>query len=330
MQNQLQIPSRHHLVHHPAFAKAGVQVFVKREDEIHKAISGNKWRKLKYNLNPLLASGMEGFVTFGGPFSNHLAAAAYTGFLAESKMIGFVRGEEADLNNPTLSFARACGMQIIRLTRQEYEQKDDALFLEKWQAEFPNYFFIPEGGSNLLGVQGCMEILPETQNNFDFIACPIGTATTFSGLLLSANPQTELLGFPALKGGDYLRTHVNNFVEQAIEQGIVPPTFKAPKWRLENDFHFGGFGKVSPDLIRFMNDFYAETKIPLDPIYTAKMMFGLLEMAKSGKIKRGSTVLAIHTGGLQGIKGMNLRLKRKHLHIDYEETIDSAFPHPRA
>lgn len=330
MQTLLQIPSRIQPVNHHVFNEAGILVFVKRDDEIHPAISGNKWRKLTYNLQAIAASGRKGFVTFGGAFSNHLAAAAYAGFLNNMQMVGVVRGEEADLKNPTLSFAKQCGMHIIRVTRSEYSKKNEPDFLAELQRKFPDLEIIPEGGSNILGVKGCMEILSESQRNFDFVACTIGTATTFSGLLLSAPAHTHLLGFPAIKGGHYLRADVHNFIAQAKTTGLVASTFTEAKWSLQTDFHFGGFGKINAELVQFMNNFYAETAIPLDPIYTAKLFFGLVEMAKAGKFEKGTKILAIHTGGLQGIKGMNQRLKNKGFRIDYEEITGAAYPYSRA
>jgi hypothetical protein len=179
------------------------------------------------------------------------------------------------------------------------------------QAQYPKHLIIPEGGANLFGVRGCIEILEETDFTPEIVAAPLGSATTFSGLVLSAKPQTELWGFPAVKGGAYLRNTVNNFITKAKETGLVPATFPSPKWQLITSYHFGGFAKTTPAFIHFLNAFYAETGIPLDPIYSGKMMYGLLEEVKAGRIKPGSTVLVLHTGGLQGISGMNQRLRKR-------------------
>lgn len=324
----MQIPSPVQEIQHPVFKQAEVEVFIKRDDLIHPAISGNKWRKLKYNVQAIVEKGLDGFITFGGAYSNHLAAAAYAGKLAGVDMIALVRGEIDDNQNPTLNFLKACGMHLHALTRDEYRQKANAGFLNELQGRYPKHLIIPEGGANLWGVQGCMEILSELDVQPDIVAASLGSATTFSGLVLSAKPQIELWGFPALKGGAYLRDTVNNFISEAKQSNKVPPTFDPPKWRLITDYHFGGFAKTTPAFIHFLNAFYTETGIPLDPIYTGKMMYGLLEEVKIGKIEPGSTILALHTGGLQGIKGMNQRLRKQNLQIEYEEAIAHPFPDP--
>ena len=327
MQEQLKIPSRIHEILHPQFQQREVRVFLKRDDEIHPAISGNKWRKLKYNIAEIKENGLAGFITFGGAFSNHLAASAYAGHLANLKMVGIIRGEEP-MANETLAFAKSCGMHLKQIPRSEYAQKNDTEFLKHLQNQYPNYLIIPEGGSNVNGVQGCMEILAEDEWQADYVCCPLGSATTFAGLILSAKKGQTCLGFPAVKGGDYLREDVNNFIAQAMSKGLVADTFTPVPWQLQTNFHFGGFGKITPDLIAFMNAFYTETGVPLDPVYTGKMMFGLVEMIKADKIPKGSKVLVIHTGGLQGIKGMNTRLRNKGLKIDYEKITAAAFPNP--
>ncbi len=325
MLNNLKIPSRTHEIIFPAFRQASVRVFIKREDEIHRAISGNKWRKLKYNLEAIKAANQNGFITFGGAFSNHIAAAAYAGYLAKMQMVGVIRGEDVDDKNQTLAFARKCGMQLHFVSRSEYAQKNTADFLQKICAQHSGLAVVPEGGANILGVKGCTEIWDEDDNEIDMVACPIGTATTFSGLVLSVPKNVALMGFTALKGGNYLRDDVHNFVQQAINGKLVPSTFSPPLWELEVNNHFGGFGKVKPELIGFMNDFYDKTGVPLDPVYTAKMMFGLAEKANNGAFKKGTRILAIHTGGLQGIKGMNKRLKNKNYKIEYEKIIADTF-----
>jgi 1-aminocyclopropane-1-carboxylate deaminase len=326
--NTIQIPSPVQRINHTVFRQAEVDVFLKRDDLIHPAISGNKWRKLKYNLEAIKDQKLEGFITFGGAYSNHLAAAAYAGKQADIDMIALVRGEIDDMQNPTLNFVKACGMQLQALSRAAYKSKADADFLMQLQAQYPKHLIIPEGGANLFGVRGCIEILEETDFTPEIVVAPLGSATTFTGLVLSAKPQSELWGFPAVKGGAYLRNTVNNFITKAKETGLVPATFPSPKWQLITSYHFGGFAKTTPAFIHFLNAFYAETGIPLDPIYSGKMMYGLLEEIKAGRIKPGGTVLVLHTGGLQGISGMNQRLRKKNLQIEYEEAIARPFPDP--
>jgi len=243
-------------------------------------------------------------------------------------MVGIVRGEES-MANETLAFAKSCGMHLKQIPRSEYAQKNDTEFLKHLQNQYPNYLIIPEGGSNVNGVKGCMEILAEDEWQADFLCCPLGSATTFTGLILSAKRGQTCLGFPAVKGGDYLREDVNNFINDAKQASLVADTFTSVPWQLISNYHFGGFGKTTPELIHFMNAFWKETGVPLDPVYTGKMMFALMDMIMSGKLSAGSKILAIHTGGLQGIKGMNTRLRNKGLKLNYEELTAAAFPTPR-
>jgi len=318
----LQLPSPLQKINWSVAQAAGVEVWVKRDDLIHPEISGNKWRKLVYNVQHVKINGYAGLVTFGGAFSNHIAATAHAGKLHGIETIGIIRGEEADFENPTLSQARANGMKLQSISREEYQNKTNPEYLKKLQAQFPNYFIVPEGGANLYGVLGCLEILSEVEQTFDVVACPIGTSTTFSGLVASAGATCKVLGFPAVKGGAYLRADVNNFLEQLQRLEEQPPNL-APSsdWQFQTKYHFGGFAKMKEPLVRFMNAFWEEMQIPLDPIYTAKLFFGLKEMMLNNAFEKGTRILAIHTGGLQGIAGMNTRLSNKNYSIDYAHKI---------
>ncbi|MCT4623966.1 MAG: pyridoxal-phosphate dependent enzyme [Schleiferiaceae bacterium] len=300
----------------------GIEVWMKRDDQIHHVISGNKWRKLKYSVKEVRDKKYDGLLTFGGAFSNHIAATAHAGRVHGISTIGIIRGEEADRANPTLTKALKDGMQLVPISREEYARKELEGFLEQLQAQYPGYLIVPEGGANRNGVLGCMEILTEVQLDFDVIACPLGTSTTFSGIVASAGATAEVLGFPALKGGGYLRAHVNNFLEELKSTPKQLSTFSPTQnWKLIEDYHFGGFAKMKEPLVRFMNAFWKETGIPLDPVYTAKMMFGLDEMIRKGHFKNGTKLLTLHTGGLQGIAGMNKKLKNKNYNIEYEDKI---------
>lgn len=323
----MQIPSPVDRVNHPVFEEAGITCFMKREDQIHPIISGNKWRKLKYNVAHLKRVKKRGFITFGGAFSNHLAASAFAAKKEGLQMVAVVRGDEQRAN-ATLNFVQSCGAEVKRVSRQEYAKKEDDDFLAMLRRQYPNLEIIPEGGANVYGVRGCTEILHEVTQPFDVVACPMGSATTFAGLVLSGKHDVEFMGFPAIKGGNYLSGVVDNFVAQARTKPWLPASFIAPQWQLQTDYHFGGFGKISPQLVAFMNTFWAETNIPLDPIYTAKMMYGLIDLAKRRKFKSGTRLLVLHTGGLQGIKGMNVRLRKKNLELVYEEAISAAFTYP--
>lgn len=279
-----------------------ISVFIRREDLIHPFISGNKFRKLKYNLLQAKSENQVTLLTFGGAFSNHIAATAFAGKEQGFKTIGIIRGEELESKiseNPTLQFAQECGMQLKFVTREAYRHKTETGFIADLKTEFGNFYLVPEGGTNELAVKGCQEILVEGDAQFDFICCAVGTAGTISGIINSVLPHQKVLGFPALKG-NFLKEDIRKFVRNQ-------------NWELITAYHFGGYGKVNPELIAFINQFYVENQIPLDPIYTAKMVFGVMDLIDKNYFPENSKILLIHTGGLQGIKGMNIKLKNKHL-----------------
>jgi 1-aminocyclopropane-1-carboxylate deaminase len=280
----------------------GVELYLKREDRIHPHISGNKYRKLKYNLIESEALGFNTLLTFGGAFSNHVAAVASVGATFGFKTIGIIRGEELInkiKDNPTLRFAQSCGMQFKFVTRSNYREKASKTFIEDLKREFGKFYLIPEGGTNILAIKGCEEILTETDKNFDYVCCAVGTGGTISGLIKSSKSNQKILGFPALKG-EFLTKDISKFV-----------TYK--NWELAADYHFGGYAKINNELIAFINQFKKEHHIPLDPVYTGKMMYGIFDMIYKNKFPKGSEILAIHTGGLQGIEGMNIKFKEKNL-----------------
>lgn len=282
----------------------GINLVIKRDDLIHPFVSGNKFRKLKYNLLQAKAENQSALLTFGGAYSNHIAAVAYAGKENGFQTIGIIRGDElADKieSNPTLNFAQKCGMQFEFVSRQTYRLKTEESFLEQLQQKYGAFYLIPEGGTNAFAIQGCEEILTPEDASFDYVACAIGTGGTISGLINSVLPHQKVLGFPALKG-EFLQDEIRKFVRHE-------------NWELITDYHFGGYGKVSPDLIDWINRFYAQTQIPLDPVYTGKMVFGILDLIAKNYFPENANILLIHSGGLQGIQGMNLKLKNKGLPI---------------
>ena len=278
----------------------GISLVIKREDLIHPFVSGNKFRKLKYNLLQAKAENQSTLLTFGGAYSNHIAAVAYAGKENGFQTIGVIRGDELTdkiASNPTLKFAQECGMQFEFVSRETYRLKTEAAFLEQLEQKHGSFYLIPEGGTNDLAVKGCEEILTQEDGVFDYVATAIGTGGTISGIINSALPHQKILGFPALKG-DFLQDEIRNFVQN-------------DNWELITDYHFGGYGKVNSDLVDFINRFLKKTKIPLDPIYTGKMVFGIVDLIEKNYFPKNSKILLIHTGGLQGIQGMNLKLKNK-------------------
>ncbi len=284
----------------PFLKEKEVSVFVRREDKIHSYISGNKYRKLKYNLLAAQEKRVDTLLTFGGAFSNHIAAVASAGKEFGFNTIGIIRGDELEakiLENPTLSFAKQCGMQFKFVSRSDYRQKEKLDFIQLLRDEFGSFYLIPEGGTNALGVKGCEEILTKKDKDFDVICVSAGTGGTISGIINSSLENQQVLGFSALKG-DFLTAEIIKFVSKT-------------NWKVINDYHFGGYAKVKPTLLTFMNNFTQKTNIPLDPVYTAKLFFGLFKMIKTNYFAKGTKILAIHTGGLQGVLGMNEKLKRQ-------------------
>lgn len=279
---------------------AEVELYVKREDLLHPVISGNKFRKLKYNLQQAKKEKYTKLLTFGGAYSNHILAVACAGHEQGLETIGVIRGEELQKqweDNPTLKKAFEYGMQFNFVSREEYRQKNKKNFVEALQSKYGNPMILPEGGTNTLAVKGCMEILTAEDASFNHICCAVGTGGTISGLINASERHQTVLGFPALKG-DFLKADIATFV-------------KRDNWNLISDYHFGGYGKVDEVLVNFINTFKKETGIPLDPVYTGKMMFGIVDLIQKGHFQKGSKILAIHTGGLQGIAGMNQRLKQR-------------------
>lgn len=281
--------------------KNGISVAIRREDLIHPFVSGNKYRKLKYNLLKAKEENQSTLLTFGGAFSNHIAAVAYAG-KNNFKTIGIIRGEELGEKieeNPTLKFAQENGMQFEFVSRTDYSNKENPKFIEDLRQKFGSFYLIPEGGTNELAVRGCEEILAPEDAEFDFICCAVGTGGTISGIINASFPHQKVLGFPALKG-DFLKEEIRKFARNK-------------NWDLITDYHFGGYGKVNLELIDFINNFNQNNNIPLDPVYTSKLTFGVLDLIEKNYFPDNSKILIIHTGGLQGIQGMNKVLEKKQL-----------------
>ena len=288
----------------------GIELFIKREDKLHPIISGNKFRKLNYNIQEAKKLGHTTLLTFGGAFSNHILAVAGAGAEFGFKTIGIIRGEELEnkiAENPTLAKAQELGMQFYFVTRTAYRDKEEKMFVNHLQEMFGDFYLIPEGGTNELAIKGCEEILTDTDKAyFTHVACAVGTGGTISGLINSSGQNQQIIGFSSLKGA-FLSDVIRNFVVKT-------------NWNINDSYHFGGYGKVNDELIQFLNSFYSQTNIPLDPVYTGKMVFGVLDLIAKAYFPSNSKILMIHTGGLQGIKGMNFALKNKNKEtIVYDE-----------
>lgn len=277
-----------------------ITLAIKREDLLHPFISGNKFRKLKYNILKVKELNCDKLVTFGGAYSNHIAAVAFACQESGIQSIGIIRGEELAnkvQSNPTLLFAQNCGMKFEFVSRNVYQNKTDPLFIDALEKKYGSHYLLPEGGTNELAIKGCGEIITDQDSEFDYICCAVGTGGTITGIINSANKNQKTLGFSALKG-DFLKDEIRKFTKNS-------------NWDLVTDYHFGGYGKVTNDLIDFINQFYVDTKIPLDPVYTGKMVYGIMDLINTNYFPNGAKILMIHTGGLQGISGMNELLEKK-------------------
>ncbi|WP_421977387.1 1-aminocyclopropane-1-carboxylate deaminase/D-cysteine desulfhydrase [Roseivirga seohaensis] len=283
----------------PLFDNKGVKFFVKRDDLNHPVVSGNKFRKLKYNLEQAKLEGHNTLLTFGGAFSNHIYAVAGAGASFGFKTIGIIRGAAHETLNPTLAFAQSQGMHLHYMDRETYRRKSEPEVLEQLESQFGKCYILPEGGTNQLAIKGCTEIISEIDQDFDVITCSLGTGGTVSGLIAGLNGAKKLIGFSALKG-DFLKAEVTRLLQEIGAE-------KHNNWSIQTDYHFGGYAKVKPDLISFIREFERAHSIPLEPIYTGKMFYGLFDMIKNDFFERGTTIMAVHTGGLQGNAGFNFR-----------------------
>jgi 1-aminocyclopropane-1-carboxylate deaminase len=280
-------------IHDPALERAGVRLLVKRLDLTHPDISGNKWYKLKYNLRAAREQGHDTLLSFGGPWSNHIHALAAAGHEHGFRTIGVIRGDEPRALTPTLQFARDNGMMLRYLNRSDYRRKRSPEIVERLQDELGAFYLIPEGGSNASAVQGCAEIVSQIDQPFDVLACACGTGGTLAGLVTGLNGSRRALGVAVLKGAGFLYDDIQALLSADYDN-----------WCINLDYHFGGYAKTTPELIEFMHCFEQRHAIPLEQVYTAKLFHALLDLAAKGEFARGTTVMALHSGGLQGRVGL--------------------------
>ncbi|MCU4398252.1 MULTISPECIES: 1-aminocyclopropane-1-carboxylate deaminase/D-cysteine desulfhydrase [Acinetobacter] len=266
-----------------------VQLTVKRLDLIHPQISGNKFFKLKYNLLEAKQQNLNQVLTFGGAYSNHIAATAYAAHYFGFQSIGIIRGEELAKQafNPTLQTAQDFGMQLHFVSRAEYRLRHEVEYLQQLKQRYPNTLIIPEGGTNQLAIQGTKEILSaDDRENYDVIGCAVGTGGTIAGIIESSSDQQHILGFSALKG-DFLKHDIQQWTNKT-------------NWSLTDKYCCGGYAKTNSELLQFMQQFEQQYAVPLEQVYTAKMMMGLFDLIQQGNFPVNTRILAIHTGGLQG------------------------------
>lgn len=308
---QIKLPSLVSKIELPFLEEKEIELYLKRDDLIHEVVSGNKWRKLKYNLE-FAKNNKKTILTFGGAFSNHIIATAFACKENGLKSIGIIRGDDPSVLrtsplgkgrngklNETLKEAQDYGMQLHFITREEYKHKEEKEFIQELKNKFGEFYLIEEGGANRLGIEGCKEILQEEKETYDYITCAAGTGTTLTGLLLSLRENEKLLGFPALKGGEFLK----EVIEKNISEFYPTEKSKISSLELICDYHFGGYAKVNDELKNFVSNFYKQTEIQLDLIYNGKMMLGLFDLIQKDHFPKKSRILAIHTGGVQGNRG---------------------------
>lgn len=277
----------------------GIRFYIKRDDLIHEDISGNKWRKLQYQITDATDYKKKGIITFGGAFSNHIVATAAACQLHGLKSVGIIRGESTALENPSLQQASLYGMNFHFVNRSDYKLKENSKIIKDIFSEYPQFHVVPEGGSHRNALIGVAEVLAETREqsdiDFDYMMCAIGTGTSFAGFVDSF--QGELLGINVLK---------NKSIVDDICQLLDKPDLDT-RHQILHDYHFGGYAKFSPELIKFMHDFFEQYGVQTDVIYTSKLFFAVLDLLNKNYFKPESQVMIYHSGGLQGNAGMNYR-----------------------
>ncbi len=276
----------------PLFKEKKIEVYLKRDDLIHPTVSGNKWRKLKYNLLEAQKQKQDTLLSFGGAYSNHIYALAAAGKLFNFKTVGIIRGERTEPLNPVLSFAKENGMRLHYISRSAYRDKYDPELVGEFKERFGHFYMVPEGGSNVLAVKGCIEVIEEIDIDFDHICTSCGTGGTLAGLVTGLIGEKKALGFSALKGGGFLKDDVDQLIK-----GYCGKTFS--NWDISTEYHFGGYAKSKPELLQFMKYFERTHKVPIEFIYTGKMFYGLYDLIKKDFFKPGETIVALHTGGVR-------------------------------
>ena len=311
----------------PWLASKGIELYIQRDDLIHPLVSGNKWFKLRNNLSDCSSKGCSRVLSFGGPYSNHLHALAALGARSGVETIGMVRGLDALASNTseTLEDARRWGMNIVPVSREQYRRRHEEAWLRslssQWQA-----MVIPEGGSNTLGALGISQMVSHRKMSwlpYNVFVIPVGSGGTFAGMIHGAETEQleqDLLGICVLKGAQYLDKEVDKLRLQLGASHSL--SLRSVKWRIEHDYHCGGYARISPQLAEFFLYFESISSIPLEPIYSGKMLFGLYKKIAAGEFDQGTKILALHTGGLQGLRGMAKTLEK------YKQDVASEFLSP--
>ena len=276
----------------PLLTQYQIELWMKRDDLLHPVISGNKWRKLKFILDHALSLDADTIISMGGAYSNHLHALAYIGKVLGLKTIGFVRGEQPETLTPTLLDMKAWGMELKFVSRSEYRVLRRYKNRHDLPGLKPRQYWLTEGGAQILALKGVAELVAETKVSYDTLCVPCGTGTTLAGIINAVPEQASVLGFAALKNADFLTAEVEAMLSQSRNN-----------WHINLDYHFGGFAKTNAGLNAFIEDFELKTAIPLEPIYTGKMMYAVYDLIKKHYFQPGQRIITVHTGGLQGKRG---------------------------
>ncbi len=271
--------------------KYQIELWLKRDDLLHSIISGNKWRKLKYILDHALSLNANTIISMGGAYSNHLHALAYVGKVLGLKTIGFIRGERAESLTPTLLDMQQWGMELRFVSRSEYRLLRQYKQLPDLQT---HQYWLPEGGAEALALQGVAELVHEIDMTYDLLCVPCGTGTTLAGLVNAVADNVTVMGFAALKHAEFLNHDVN---------ALLP--VHRDNWQINQNYHFGGFAKTNAELLAFIKQFEKDTQIPLEPVYTGKMLYAIYDLIKNRVFQPNQRIIAVHTGGLQGNRGFD-------------------------
>jgi 1-aminocyclopropane-1-carboxylate deaminase len=285
-------------IHLPLLKEAGIQLLVKREDLNHPFVSGNKWWKLKYNLEEAIQK-KKRILTFGGAYSNHLYATAAAASELGIENIGIVRGELTLPLNPTLSFVKEKGMTLEFVSREQYRRKNSSEFIDELKNKFGDFYLIPEGGTNSSAIKGCIEFAQQLKAiEHDYLLLPVGTGGTIAGLIIGFGGESNVIGVSVLKG-DFHHDEISQLLQAEKKSDDM-----YGNWSVLTSYHHGGYGKVTRELMDFMRMMRQGYNLPLDPVYTGKLLWAVTEEVTKGSFARGTTILALHTGGLQGGYGV--------------------------
>ena len=276
----------------PLLSQYQIELWMKRDDLLHPVISGNKWRKLKYSLDHALSSGADTIISMGGAYSNHLHALAYAGKALGLKTTGIIRGGQPGKLTPTLSDMHNWGMKLKFVSRSDYRLLRQYKGCHDLPGLKPQQYWLPEGGAQTLALKGVAELVEEIDVLYDILCAPCGTGATLAGIIDAVPDPVSVIGFAALKNAEFLQTDVESLLPRPCSN-----------WQINQDYHFGGFAKTNAELMTFIADFEFKTGIPLEPVYTGKMMYALYDLIAKQTFKPGQRIIAVHTGGLQGKRG---------------------------